>query len=56
MKRSTEYLNVDAVNLYKKDGEVVLRLITPMRSYDVWLLPHHAAALAKSILETSRSF
>jgi hypothetical protein len=54
MKRITEHLNVDAVNFYKKDGEVIVRLITPMQSYDMWLLPHQAKTLATSLMDTAR--
>jgi hypothetical protein len=55
MKHTTEYLDVDAVNLYRKKarGEVVIRLITPTAAYDVPLLSHHAAALATALMETA---
>lgn len=55
MKQTTDYIDVDAFNLYTKGGEVVLRLIGPSRSYDVYLLPHHAKALAKSIVVAARA-
>jgi hypothetical protein len=54
MKRITEHLCIDAINFYKKDGEVIVRLITPMRSYDMCLLPHQAQVIAESLRNTAR--
>jgi hypothetical protein len=54
MKRINEVLGVDAINFYKKDGEVIVRLITPSRSYDMYLLPHHAEGIADSLRATAK--
>jgi hypothetical protein len=46
-------LNVDAVDLYREKNDVVVRLITPTRSYDVRLALHHADALARAMTDTA---
>jgi hypothetical protein len=47
-------LNVDAVDLYRDKGDVVIRLVTSERSYDVRLLVHQTQALARAMTDTAR--
>jgi hypothetical protein len=47
-------LHVDGIDLFREAESVVIRLITPTRSYDVRLLPHHVVALSRAMMDTAR--
>jgi len=48
-KQPIECLNVDGASFFQEDGDVVMRLFTPMRQYDVFMLPRHAEMLGETL-------
>jgi hypothetical protein len=46
-------LDVDAVEFIRRGTDIVKRLVTPLTSYDVPMLPHHGIAIGVALTEAS---